>query len=75
MREALDGIGLSGEEIQQVSDPVFGDNVFQIQSNQLEPGEVKGAEKALASEFGIVRTASKAPASARPSASRWRTAP
>jgi SecD/SecF fusion protein len=55
VRESLDGIGLSGEEIQQVSDPVLGDNVFQIQSNQLEPGEVKGAEKALASEFGIVQ--------------------
>ncbi len=54
VRESLDGIGLSGEEIQQVSDPVLGDNVFQIQSNQLEPGEVKGAQKALASEFGIV---------------------
>ncbi len=55
VRESLDGIGLGGEEIQQVSDPVLGDNVFQIQSNQLEPGEVKGAEKALASEFGIVQ--------------------
>jgi SecD/SecF fusion protein len=55
VRESLDGIGLSGEEIQQVSDPVLGDNVFQIQSDQLEPGEVKGAEKALASEFGIVQ--------------------
>ena len=55
VRESLDGIGLSGEEIQQVSDPILGDNVFQIQSNQLEPNEVKGAEKALASEFGIVQ--------------------
>jgi SecD/SecF fusion protein len=54
VRETLDGIGLSGEEIQQVSDPVLGDNVFQIQSNELEPGEVKGAEKALAAEYGIV---------------------
>jgi SecD/SecF fusion protein len=54
VRGTLDGIGLSGEQIQQVSDPVLGDNVFQIQSNQLEPGEVKKAEKALASEFGIV---------------------
>jgi SecD/SecF fusion protein len=55
VRESLDGIGLGGEEIQQVSDPVLGDNVFQIQSDQLEPDEVKGAEKALASEFGIVQ--------------------
>ncbi|HEX3734062.1 MAG TPA: protein translocase subunit SecD [Solirubrobacterales bacterium] len=54
VREALDGAGISGEEVQQVSDPVLGDNVFQIQSSQLEPGEVKGAEKTLASEFGIL---------------------
>jgi SecD/SecF fusion protein len=55
VRGTLDGIGLGGEQIQQVSDPVLGDNVFQIQSNQLEPGEVKKAEKALASEFGIAQ--------------------
>jgi SecD/SecF fusion protein len=55
VRESLDAVGLSGEEIQQVSDPVLGDNVFQIQSDQLEPDEVKGAEKTLASEFGIVQ--------------------
>jgi SecD/SecF fusion protein len=54
VRETLDGIGVSGEEIQQVSDPILGDNVFQIQSSQLEPDEVKGAQRALASEFGIV---------------------
>ena len=55
VREALDSIGLSGEEIQQVSDPVFGDNVFQIQSNQLEPGEVKEAQSGARREFGIVQ--------------------
>jgi SecD/SecF fusion protein len=54
VRESLDGIGLSGEEIQQVSDPVLGDNVFQIQSNELEPSEVAGARKALGSDFGVV---------------------
>jgi SecD/SecF fusion protein len=55
VRETLDGVGLSGEEIQQVSDPVLGDNVFQIQSDQLEPEEVKGTEKALSSEYGIAQ--------------------
>ncbi len=55
VREALDGVGVSGEEIQQVTDPNFGKNVFQIQSHQLRPGEVRGAEQALASEFGIVK--------------------
>jgi SecD/SecF fusion protein len=53
VREALDSIGVSGEEVQQVTDPNFGANVFQIQSHQLEPGEVHEAEAALASEFGI----------------------
>lgn len=54
VRDALDSAGISGEEIQQVSDPNFGDNVFQIQSHELEPGEVREAEAALTSEFGVV---------------------
>jgi SecD/SecF fusion protein len=54
VRDALDKAGISGEEIQQVSDPNFGDNVFQIQSHELEPGEVREAEAALVSEFGVV---------------------
>jgi SecD/SecF fusion protein len=54
VRDALDEVGISGEEIQQVDDPNFGSNVFQIQSHQLEPGEVRDAETALLSEFGVV---------------------
>ena len=54
VRDALDAAGISGEEIQQVSDPNFGDNVFQIQSHELEPTEVREAEAALVSEFGVV---------------------
>jgi SecD/SecF fusion protein len=54
VRDALEAAGISGEEIQQVSDPNFGDNVFQIQSHELEPGEVREAEAALVSEFGVV---------------------
>jgi SecD/SecF fusion protein len=54
VRGALDGIGVSGEEVQQVSDPVFGKNVFQIQTRELGPNRVKDAEGVLASEFGIV---------------------
>jgi SecD/SecF fusion protein len=54
VRQALDEAGIGGEEIQQVSDPNFGDNVFQIQSHQLEPSEVRDAETALTSEFGVV---------------------
>jgi SecD/SecF fusion protein len=53
VREALDSIGVSGEEIQQVSNPVFGDNVFQIQTSELGPSQVKEAEQVLASEYGI----------------------
>ncbi|HEY5942544.1 MAG TPA: protein translocase subunit SecD [Solirubrobacterales bacterium] len=54
VRDALEAAGINGEEIQQVSDPNFGDNVFQIQSHELEPAEVREAEAALASEFGVV---------------------
>ncbi len=54
VRGALDSIGLSGEEIQQVSDPVFGKNVFQIQAHELGPSRVKDAESALADKFGVV---------------------
>jgi SecD/SecF fusion protein len=53
VREALDTIGVKGEEVQQVSDPVLGDNVFQVQSNELEPDDVKKAHRALGEEFGI----------------------
>jgi SecD/SecF fusion protein len=54
VREALSGIGVSGEEIQQVTDPVFGKNVFQIQTRELGPEQVKEAQNALSSKFGIV---------------------
>jgi SecD/SecF fusion protein len=54
VRDSLDQIGVSGEEIQQVSDPVFGENVFQIQTSQLEPDTVKDAQRELQTEFGVV---------------------
>jgi SecD/SecF fusion protein len=54
VRDALERAGIDGEEIQQVDDPNFGSNVFQIQSHQLEPGEVRAAESALIDEFGVV---------------------
>jgi SecD/SecF fusion protein len=54
VRDTLESAGIKGEEVQQVTDPNFGANVFQIQSHQLEPGEVHEAEAALASEYGIV---------------------
>jgi SecD/SecF fusion protein len=54
VREALDQAGISSEEIQQVSDPEFGNNVFQIQARQLGPSQVAKAQAALESEFGVV---------------------
>jgi SecD/SecF fusion protein len=53
VRSTLDEIGLSGEEIQQVSDPVLGENVFQIQTNELGPNQVKEVESALEDEYGV----------------------
>src|SRR4051794_16507771 len=52
VRQALEEAGISGEEIQQVSDPVLGENVFQIQTGELS---VQKAEKALDDEYGIVQ--------------------
>ncbi len=54
VRDTLDAAGIDGEEIQQVSDPELGDNVFQIQTRQLGPERVEEAQKALDSEFGVV---------------------
>jgi SecD/SecF fusion protein len=53
VRDSLDAVGVSGEEIQQVSDPVFGDNVFQIQTRELGPNRVKDVESTLQADFGV----------------------
>jgi SecD/SecF fusion protein len=53
VRDTLDAAGIDGEEIQQVSDPVLGDNVFQIQTRELQPETVKEAERALAEEYEV----------------------
>ena len=50
VREALDTVGISGEEIQQVSDPELGDNVFQVQTKDLSPDK---RSRALNDEFKI----------------------
>jgi SecD/SecF fusion protein len=54
VRETLDKAGVSGEEVQQVSDPELGENVFQVQAAQLGPGEVAKAQRALDNEYGVV---------------------
>jgi SecD/SecF fusion protein len=56
VRESLGTIGLTSEQIQQVTDPVLGSNVFQIESNQLEPEEVQQARRALSEKFGIAQS-------------------
>jgi SecD/SecF fusion protein len=53
--ETLEEAGVANAEIQQVTVPHFGSNVFQIESAQLQPGEVHGAEKALQQTYGIER--------------------
>jgi SecD/SecF fusion protein len=53
VRDSLDAIGISGEEIQQVSDPVLGENVFQIQTRELGPERVKEVERELSDQYGV----------------------
>jgi SecD/SecF fusion protein len=53
VRDTLDSVGISGEEIQQVSDPVLGENVFQIQTRELGPDRVKEVQRELNSQYGI----------------------
>ena len=55
VREALDSKGIKSEEVQQVSDPELGENVFQISTRELQPSRVKDAQAALESEFGIAK--------------------
>ncbi|HVV90468.1 MAG TPA: protein translocase subunit SecD [Solirubrobacterales bacterium] len=55
VHETLGDAGIGNAEVQQVTVPHFGDNVFQIESAQLQPGEVKAAESALSKEYGIVK--------------------
>jgi len=52
VRSVLEGEGLGGAEIQEVSDEAFGDG-FQIQTGDLQPGNVNKVERALDGRFGI----------------------
>ncbi len=54
VREAIDKAGVSGGEVQKVSNPGLGDNAYLIQSQTLEPEEINGLQKQLEKEFGIV---------------------
>ncbi|MDX6602428.1 MAG: SecD/SecF fusion protein [Solirubrobacterales bacterium] len=53
VREALEGAGISGGEVQQESNPGLGDNAFLIQSKTLAPSQINEMQKELEREFGI----------------------
>jgi SecD/SecF fusion protein len=55
VQETLEGAGVSNAEVQQVTVPHFGSNVFQIESAQLQPGQVHKTETALETEYGIAK--------------------
>jgi len=53
VRNALTKEGLSDAEVQKISSPVLGNYGFQIQSKQLQPGQVKNVRKELQSTYGL----------------------
>jgi SecD/SecF fusion protein len=53
VQESLAETGIANAEVQQVTVPHFGSNVFQIESAQLQPGEVHEAERSLSQSYGI----------------------
>jgi SecD/SecF fusion protein len=55
VRDTLEAKGITSEEVQQVSDPELGENVFQISTRELGPNRVKDAQAALESKFGIAK--------------------
>jgi SecD/SecF fusion protein len=53
VREALDSAGISGAEVQKVSNPGLGDNAYLIQSRTLKPGQIRSLQRELEREFGV----------------------
>jgi SecD/SecF fusion protein len=53
VRDTLDGAGISGGEVQKVSNPGLGDNAYLIQSKTLEPSQINKLQKELEKEYGI----------------------
>jgi SecD/SecF fusion protein len=53
VRETLDSTGISGGEVQKVSNPGLGDNAYLIQSKTLEPSQINKLQKQLEKEYGI----------------------
>jgi SecD/SecF fusion protein len=55
VRESLEEAGVGNAEVQQVTIPHFGSNVFQIESAQLEPAKVHAVERELGADYGIAK--------------------
>jgi SecD/SecF fusion protein len=55
VEQAIEDAGVNNAEVQQVTVPHFGSNVFQIESAQLEPGKVKSTEASLSQKYGIAK--------------------
>jgi SecD/SecF fusion protein len=53
IRAALDGAGIKTEEIQRVTDPKFGANVFQISTRELQPDQIGELESSLDRKYGV----------------------
>jgi SecD/SecF fusion protein len=53
VRGTLDSAGISGGEVQKVSNPGLGDNAYLIQSKTLEPSQINKLQKKLEREYGI----------------------
>lgn len=52
VRDVLQGVGAADAKIQLVENKDLGDNVVQISTDQLQPGEVQQVETALGDAFG-----------------------
>jgi SecD/SecF fusion protein len=53
VRGTLDSAGISGGEVQKVSNPGLGNNAYLIQSKTLEPSQINKLQKELEKEYGI----------------------
>jgi SecD/SecF fusion protein len=53
VRDTIDSTGISGGEVQKVSNPGLGDNAYLIQSQTLEPSQINKLQKELEKEYGI----------------------
>jgi SecD/SecF fusion protein len=53
VRDVVGGLGLSDAEVQRISNPGLGNNVFQIQSKQLKPIQVAQVQRTLDAKYGV----------------------